>query len=399
MSGNIIDSTFVHSYERKMDVIQETEYVRRLASKFTWWNKVSKTREMNGQTERLAWFLETARIKPVGPAGSGSITFEELAVQQTVYPTYQHAGGIKVQRAQLKFLSGNGLNVLSEWSRQIGNEIAYYPQRLMAQLILNGANNDGSANAYDGVPFFVSPTTTGSNPVTGASYALGHPVNPFNLNAGYYFNLLTGSSSGTYPGACPIDESVDVDVALQNLGKIIAYISSVKMPNGVDPRFLTPVFILAPPRLAPRLRELLKAKVIAQNASGGGAGSADVEALITGWGLGEPIIVQEIQAAVTYAVQVPIVNSTTGNVGVMNETATGSDTTFYVICQEASTTQLGAFLYLPAEQFKVNYYTGDAGGTGMDAILNRINEFEYQVQGMVATGYGHPYSVFMCKSS
>jgi hypothetical protein len=397
MSGNIIDSTFVHSYERKMDVIQETEYVRRLASKFTWWTKVSHTREMNGQTERLGWFLETARIKPVGPAGSGSLTFEELAIQQAVYPSYRHGGGIKVQRDQLQFLNGNGLNVLAEWSRQIGNEIAYYPQRLMAQLILNGAATDGSANAYDNIPFFVCPTTTGSTS-SGQAYSLGHPVNPFNLNAGYYWNQFTGSSSGNYPGACPIDESVTVDVALQNLGKIISYISSIKMPNGVDPRFLTPVMIMVPPRMAPRVRELTQAKFIAQAASSGG-GSADVEALITGWGLGEPVIVQEIQANQTYAVQVPIINETNGNVGVMNETATGSDNTFYVICQEAMTTQLGAFLYLPGLPFKVNYYTGDAGGTGMDAILNRINEFEYQVQGMVSVGYGHPYSVFRCQSS
>jgi hypothetical protein len=405
MSGNVIDATFVHSYERQMAVIQESEYVRRLSSKFTWWTKISKTRQLDGATERLAWFLETARITAAGPAGTGSMTFEELAVQQTVYPTFVHNDGIKVQRAQLKFLNGNGLNALAEWSRQIGNEIAYYPQRLMAQMILNGGNNDGSANAYDGVPFFVNPGTF----VTGTSGATstGHPVNPMNTQLGYFFNDLTGAqqtitqpngSTYVYPGALPIDDTQTVDQALTNLGKIISFISTVKMPNGVDPRFLTPVYIMAPPRMAPRLRELTKAKFIAQ-AAGSSAGSADVEALIYGWGLGEPIIVQEFQAAQTYSAKMPFVIASSGNVGFMPETCVGSDTTFYVVCVEASTTQLGAFLYLTSDPFKVTYYTGDAGGTGMDAILDRLNEFEYHVQGMVSTGFGHPYSVFRCQGS
>ena len=88
---------------------------------------------------------------------SGSISFEELVTQQAVYPTFRHGKGIKVERDQLEFLDGSGLNTLAEWSRMVGNEIAYVPQRLVAQMILNGGNTDGSANAYDGCPFFVSP--------------------------------------------------------------------------------------------------------------------------------------------------------------------------------------------------------------------------------------------------
>jgi hypothetical protein len=392
MPGNIIDATFVHSFERRMSTIQESEYVRRLADRFTWWTKVSKTRPMQGATERLAWFLETATIDPVGPAGSGSISFEELVTQQTVYPTFRHGKGIKVERDQLEFLDGSGLNTLAEWSRMVGNEIAYVPQRLMAQMILNGGNTDGSANAYDGCPFFV-------NPVTGAAtgFTTGHPLNPFNPSIGGYFNWLTGSPTSSYPGDLPIDDTVTVDQALKNLGKIIAWISTVKMPNGKDPRMLSPVFILAPPAMAPRLRQLTHAKVLAMTAGaygGHGGGSADVEALITGWGLGEPIIAQELQASQSYSTKMPVVVASTGNTSFMSETVTGSDTTFYIFCVEASTSQLGALLYLTSSPFQVRYYTGDTGGTGMDAVLNRANEFEYHVQGRISTGFGHPYALF-----
>jgi hypothetical protein len=127
---------------------------------------------------------------------------------------------------------------------------------------------------------------------------------------------------------------------------------------------------------------------------GHGGGGADVEALITGWGLGEPIIAQELQASQSYSTKMPVVVASTGNTSFMSETVTGSDTTFYIFCVEASTSQLGALLYLTSSPFQVRYYTGDTGGTGMDAVLNRANEFEYHVQGRISTGFGHPYALF-----
>lgn len=389
-----ITPSFVMQYERRMKVITETEYVRRLAAKHTWWNKVARVMNIEGKTERITWLLNTALIEPVGPSGTGSIAFENLVTQTAEYPTFRHAKGIKVQRDQIEDLDGTGLNILSDWSMQIGSEMAYYPQRLFSQLLLNGANTDGSANAYDGIPFFADNT---SNTVGGVAVK-GHPFNPYRPNGGGFQNWLHGSSSGAYPGALPIDESVTVDVALQNLGKAIAHISTAKMPNGVDPRFLSPAFIIAPPRLAPRLRQLTDAKFIAQAAATGG-GSGDVQALIEGWGLGTPVIAQELGAAISYTYPAPFVKASTGNVDFTNETVTGSDTTYYIVCQEMSTTQLGGLLFLNRKPFKVNYYTGDSGGTGMTAELDRMNEFEYHVQGRMAAQYGHPYTIYRVDGS
>lgn len=384
-----ITPSFVMQYERRMRAITENEYVRRLASNFTWWNKFVRTMPIEGKTERITWLLETATIEPVGPSGTGSLTFEDLVTQTVEYPSFRHGKGITVQRDQIEDLDGTGLNVLAEWSKQMGNEMAYYPQRLATQLILNGANTDGSANAYDTVPFFADGSTSRT---IGGVAVKGHPYNPWRPSLGGYSNWLKGSSSGSYPGALPIDDSVSVDVALKNLGKAIAYISSWKMANGVDPRFLTPVAIMGPPAMAPRLRQLLDAKFVAQAASGG-AGSADVIALIQGWGLGTPVIAQELGAGFSYTYQSPFVVPSTGNTSFLTETVTGSDTTYYIIMQEASSSTLGGLLYVLRKPFKVTYYTGDGGGTGVDAVLDRANQLEYHVQGRLSIQYGHPYTV------
>lgn len=294
----------------------------------------------------------------------------------------RHGKGIKVQRDQIEDLNGTGLNILADWSSMIGNEMAYYPQRLAAQLILNGAASDGTAKCYDGKAFF----------------AVDHPNNPYNTSAGTYCNWFHSTASGANPGGLPIDDSVTVDVALQNLGKAIATIAGFKMPNGVDPRFLTPKFIMAPPRMAPRLRELLGAKFLAQAAASGG-GSADVAALISGWGLGEPIIAQEFAATTSYNFQVATADATTGALGTKAASCSGSDTTYYIVCQELQSTQLGGLLLVNRKPFKVTYYSGDQANSGLDAVLDRANEFEYHVQGRMSTQYGHPYTVFRVDAS
>jgi len=393
-----ITPSFVMQYERRMRALTETEYLRRLNAKTTWWNKVCRTMNITGKTERITWLLNTAKIEPVGPSGTGAITFEDLVSQTVEYPSFRHGKGIKVQRDQIEDLDGSGLDILADWSMQIGNETGYYPQRLAAQFLLNAAATDHSADAYDGVPFFADATT--SRTVNGTS-VIGHPYNPYRPGLGGYSNWVKGSpiaASGAtqfYPGALPIDDSVTVEVALQNLGKAISYISSVKMPNGVDPRFLTPAYILAPPAMAPRLRELLNAQFIAQSAgSGTGAGSADVKAVIEGFGLGQTLIANELGANFSYQGTFPFVEASTGNTKFLTNTVTGSDSTYYIVCTENATTNLGGLLYVMRKPFKITYYTGDNGGTGMDAVLDRANEFEYHCQGRMSMQPGHPYTIF-----
>ncbi len=386
-----ITPTFQMQYERRMRAITENEYVRLLSE--MWWNKVAKSITIDGARERLTWLLATAKIDRVGPTGTGSLTFEGMQTQTVDYLVGKHAAAIKVHRDQIEDLDGTGLNTLAEWSAQVGAQSAYYPQKMFSQLLLNGANTNGSAAAYDTVPFFADNTarTLGGNSVK------GHPYNPFKTQLGGYTNWWKGSPSGSYPGALPIDDSVTTDVALTNLGKAIASVATVRMPNGEDPRMLKPVYMIAPPRMAPRVRQLHDAKVIAQAAATGGGG-ADVEALIRGWGLGEPVIAQELGAGTSYNFNTDYISST-GIAASSAESVTGSDTTWYLVCQEMASTQLGGLLFINRKPFKVNYYTGDMGGTAMSAELDRTDEFEYHCKGRMGAGYGHPYTIFRIDGS
>lgn len=381
--------SFVFSFERRMRAITEEEYARRLSDKFMWWNRIARPMPIEGQTERVAWLLDTATIEPIGPTGTGRLGFQELVTQTAEYPTFRHGRGIQVHRDQIEDLDGTGLDILAKWSGNVGNETAYYPQRLFSQLLLNGANTDGSANAYDGQPFFADNTTNGG---------VGHPYNPYDPAATGYANWLHGAASGTYPGACPIDpvNATTVDVAFQNLQKVITWISTLRMPNGVDPRFLTPIGLLIPPALTQRAFQITDAKFIAQAAGSSGGGAGDIEAVHLAYGLGEPIIAQELGAATSYSFNMPFVTvpNTNSNVTFKKESVTGSDTTYYVICQEMQTSRLGGLLYVTRKPFKVTYYTGDSGGTGMSADLDRMNELEYHVQGRMSAQYGHPYTIF-----
>lgn len=384
-----ITPSFVFQYERRMRAITEVEYARRLASEFTWWNKLARTLPIEGKSERVTWLLDTATIEPIGPTGSGRLGFEELVTQTAEYPVFRHGRGMSIQRDQLEDLNGTGLDQAAKWSENIGNEIGYYPQRLFTQLLLNGANTDGSANAYDGVPFFADNTT---------NVGLGHPYNPYATALGGYANWLHGAASGTYPGACPIDptNAATVDVAFQNLQKVITWIASLKMPNGIDPRFLTPKYLVIPPALTQRAFQITDAKFIAQAAGASGGGGADIEAVHQAYGLGRPVIAQELGGAFSYTTKMPFVATpnTGGQLNFLTETVTGSNTTYYVVCQEMQTSQLGGLLYVTRKPFKVNYYTGDAGGTAMSEHLDRMNEFEYHVQGRMSAQYGHPYTIF-----
>lgn len=390
-----ITPSFVMQYERRMKAITENSYAGRLAADTTWWNKIMRTTPIEGKSERITWLLDTAVIEPIGPTGSAGMPFESMVTQSAEYPTFKHGKGLIIQRDQLEDLDGTGLDQAAKWSDNIGNETAYYPQVLSTQLILNGSNTDGSANAYDGVPFFVGNTTS----TIGGLSVVGHPYNPYNPSLGGYANWLTGAASGAYPGACPIDDvNTTPDVALYNLGKAIAYIQSVKQSNGRDPRFLRVEAIVAPPRMAPRLRELLNAKFLAQAAASGG-GSGDVAALISGWGLGTPIIAHEFGSSFSYSFNQPFVQASSGNISYLPETVTGSDNTYYIICQEMRTTQLGGLLLVLRKPFKVNYYTGDSGGTAMSADLDRRDEFEYHCKGRMSAQYGHPFSIFKCSAT
>jgi phage major head subunit gpT-like protein len=336
---------FVFDLESRMRVIQENEYLR-LSSKL-WWDRCTKVLPSQSRREIITWILNTAQIEDQGDGGN--IAYDTMMLQETEFSPRTAGKGLKLRRQQFEDLDGNGVQLATEWVAQMGAQHAYWPQKTVATLLRDG--HLATSLAYDGKPFF----------------ATDHPVNPKKPSLGTYKNLLTGGD------AAPIDVSQTADVALANLSKVFSHIASFKMPNGEDPRFLRPSGILCGPKLFPRAVQLTNARFIAQAAATGGGG-ADVEALITALGYGQPICADELAGY-------------------------ESDTTFFVICEQVTGSQLGGLVYLDREAFSIRYYTGRGGGTGVDAILDRHDELEWHSSGRNAGGYGHPFTIIKVKAA
>lgn len=350
-----ITPEFLFDFESNMQAITESEYAR--MTKNLWWQKIVKVRPSNSKRERIAWLLSTAKIEDGGKGGN--ISFDDLVTVSVEYENRNAQAGLELDRNQLEDLDGSGLDLAAKWSADIGAYMAYWPQKQAAKFVRNGENAALSAS-YDGLAFFHA----------------AHPLDPFEPNSDTYANVFTGAANGSYPGALKIDASVSLEVAFGNLQKAIAYVrGAIKMPNSEDPRFLNPLCLIVPPALTARAQQLTNAKFIAQAASSGG-GSGDIEAVIRNWGLAEPIEAAELGA----------------DFG-------GSDTSWYLAVNEAAASQLGALVYVDREPFKITYYTGQGGGTGVDAVLDRARKFEWHCQGRNVLGGGHPYLLFKAKDS
>jgi len=340
-----ITPQFVFDLESNMKVITAREFER--LTRNLWWDKVAKRMPSSAKRERLAWLLDSAKIERTGRAG-GRVPFEDIVATTTEFENEHAAAGLKLKKEQLEDHDGNGVQLAAHWSRQMGAYAAYWPQKVIADAI------KANPTTYDGLAFFHT----------------AHPVNPFDVGAGTFANRFTGSASGAYPGALPIGGSTTVEVALANLAKAVAYAAAIKMPNGEDPRMLRPVGILVPPALMARAVQITNAKTIVQSAASG-ALSADVEAVVSYLGLGQPIEAPELGAAFG-----------------------GSDSTYYLLMQEITSDELGAFAYVDREPFSITYH-----GPMTDAELARRREFEWTNQGRNTVGPGHPYKLLRCDAT
>jgi phage major head subunit gpT-like protein len=330
--------------ETRMSMLTENEYQR--LSQGVWWPTVTKVRPTGAGKEILSWLLSTAKIHDLGKGGN--LIFEDLVSETTEIEPRFSGDGLKLTRAQFEDTDGQGLDLAAAWSGQIGAQMAYWPQELATALLMNGEDIT-KVRAYDKKAFF----------------AVDHPVNPYRPIQ-TFTNLFTGTATATSPGKLPIDESVTVDVALQNLQKLVAYVASMKMPNGTQPRRLRLKYLIVPPALLFRAVQLTQAKFIAQAASGG-AGVGDVEALIASLGFALPIQADELAGF-------------------------EGDKTYFAVCEQITDTELGGLIYVDREPFRINYY-----GPQTDAVLNRADDLEWHCKGRNAMSAGHPYLIFKVK--
>ncbi|HSC88276.1 MAG TPA: Mu-like prophage major head subunit gpT family protein [Polyangiaceae bacterium] len=343
---------FLTDLETNMRSITVDQYKR--LTRDTWWNKIAKVVPIKSKKERIHWLLETAQIeRPNASHGGGQQIFEDMVSLHTEFEAENAVAALTLKKEQMEDLEngivgGEAMRLAASWSRQVASHAAYWPQQEVGKALI--ANPIG----YDGQNFF----------------DVDHPYNPYNTGAGTYRNVFTGSASGIYPGALKIDSSVTVDVAVQNIAKALAYVASLKMPNGVLPRKLKLAHIFVPPALTARAQQVTNAKFIAQAASSGG-GSGDVEAVIRNFGLGQPVQIDEIGSAFG-----------------------GSDTSWYLGMEDITNDELGAFVYVDREPFSVNYH-----GPQTSAELARKRTFEWTLEGRNTVAPGHPFLLFRCDAA
>jgi hypothetical protein len=370
-----VSADFLFNIEKKYRVVRESNYISLLRE--LWYTKLLRVMPFEGKSERLIWLLETALMEQLTPndggESGGSLNFDQLStVTQEFFPAY-HARGYKIGKMKwLNALQAGQLDFVESWMAQQGQVAAYYPQQLLAMTLLNGAN----LTCFDGQNFF----------------STAHPYNANISGLGSYANTFTGASSGSgstfYPGALPIDDTQSVDVALINLGKALAYIRGhVRQPNGLHPRNLIPKYIICPPRMQARVELLCNANFIGLAASGGAA-AADIKDFLRKYRMTEPLVAPEIDGSMSWTI--------TSGPGSATTTVNGSDTTYYIVTEEASQQQIGAFLENRRLPFTMQYYTGEGMGSpdGVDAVLGRANDLEYHHKGWTAVNVGLPYGIF-----
>lgn len=351
--SNALTPVLVREFESRIQAITTRDYAR--LSQDSWWQLVAKKKQLKSKKEIFAWLIETAMIRDGGKSG-GKISYDDLVATYTELESRHAQGGLRVTKDQLTDLfngepGGEAFQLGANWASQMGEYMAYWPQKKVAEFLKNahlapGTTPGSGFNAYDGQIFF----------------SAAHPLNPFDASAGTFKNLLTGGD------ACPIDTGVTLDVAAANLAKLWAHIKGIKTATGEDPRRLKPKHLIVPPKMFPRAKQLTEADFIAQAAAAGG-GSADFKAFLSAMGAITPICADELGGF-------------------------ESDTTYFAVCEQAAGDDLGAVVYGEREPFRMSAY-GDVSS----AELSRLKMFEWEVDGRNAVSGGHPFLIFKVKAS
>ena len=342
--------TWLHDLEENMKSITTQAY-NSLLSKL-WWKEVATERPSMSKKEVLVWLISTAMIKNME---AGQTDFEDILSQYTEIENQFASAGLRLTKDQLEDVEnglpgGEGLRLAAQWARDVGKYAAYWPQKQVATAILNGAS--AGYTTYDGLTFFNT----------------AHYVNGVDTADGTFSNILNPTTVGH---ATRIDTAVTLDAAVDNLSAIRAYIATIPMPNGLDPRNLEIKSIIHPPALRSRCVQLLGGSLIAQAATSGGGG-ADITPIIKDWNFDKPVEAPELAAGFG-----------------------GTDTTYYIKAAPiADEGELGALVYQNREPFNILYH-----GIEADPRLARERSLQWLTQGRNTVGYGHPYLLFQVNVS
>lgn len=313
------------------------------------WDKFVEVRQSATLTELYFFLIEAAQLRKEGQGGNKryddqAATFFEVTNENSGDGLILTKNEIQDNVMASPLLKGMSAMQFSEnWARQMGALSTRWPQDSLFDLLSRGETE----LAYDGVPFF----------------SKAHPINKYGGPA-TYANLFSGAAASTpstdefdaaYPGACPIDESVALDVAQANFAKAVAYIQSLKGANG-KPRNLVVKYAKGGVGLRKRLSEVLDTKFLTLNG---------IENVVSRYGI-EPVIASEIGA---------------------------TDKSYYLYC-EIIPGEGGPIIYQDREGYVLSSYSLDS-----DADLQRRKQYEWSYDGRNTMAYGHPYLCFKVKAS
>jgi phage major head subunit gpT-like protein len=352
----MLTEAFIADLKTSIKAVVEREFERLTEAGNIWWKLVAVQRQTTSAKERLAWLLDSARIRQLDPQ---SMAFEEALALSLEIENQPSGAGLKITRDDLEDVVGGvpggaALDAAAHWARGVAARAAYWPQELVQKAIRD------NIPTYDGLAFFHT----------------AHPLNPYKSTLGTFANTFTGAASGPYPGALPIHltgaGSVNIDTARENVAKAIAYAASVKMPSGDVARKLRPVALIVPPALAHVAELITGAEVLPFAVGANAAGGADVRPIKRKWGLADPVQADELGAGYTG----------------------GSDTTWYLAMRGAGEGETGAFIYSEREPFSVRYH-----GPDTDAQLQAVDSVEWSMRGRNACAGGHPYYLFRAQAA
>lgn len=343
MSNIVITPQWVGTFEKAQRTLIQNAWDR--VNKNLVWDKFMEVRPSSTLTELYMWLLETAQIHDEDQGGQKS--FDSIAATFFEITNKNSGSALKLTRNEIEdnmlarpgmTQGGPALDYAANWARQIGGASAYWPQEKMFDLIKAGEGTT-LGTAYDALAFFSKV----------------HPVNKFDSSKGTYANLLSGSPSGIYPGACPIDitNAPALADAASNFAAAVAYIESLTQPNG-KPRYLKVKYALAGQDLKKRLHEILSTRFFGQDGS--------TENVLTSYGI-EPVTAPELTTAGEY----------------------------YLACEQL-TAEGGALIFQDRSPYVLTSYTPET-----QAQLQLRKEFVWSYDGRNAASYGHPYLLFKVK--
>ena len=360
MAG-FLSPAFQFEVRQQLSIIQERPFKAFLEGPNSWWQYVAKVIPTRGRKHVINWILQTAYLENLGQ--STDLPKRDLTIVDTTFIPDNVGERIEISLNDFKDEDGGGIDTLAGWVEQISMDGAHYPQRTIATLIEAGEAAASAAGTYDANVFF----------------SIDHPLNPVAGKArGTFSNLFTSTASSTpstdandaiYPGALPIMGN-NFETAFTNLQKAYGYINSIRQANNVQPRFLRPWAIIAPPIMVPRINALLRAKfaAFAANTTNGG-GTTDIAGQLQELGYTKVFSAPEMVADAT---------------------------SYYIVAEQIVDSQLGAIAWTEREPIGTQIFWPT---DGKNADLARRNVVEAQSRGRMSAGYGKPELIFKAKAT